>query len=280
MLVRVAPCRSTHGDDAPVPPQSPSGNRDVVAFLSVPVAPFFQRIDTRLALYQSQSFSAVSGSVGGLNFAHGPAGAYIRAKPRPTNPSSPLQSLTRRWFSSLAALWTTGLTEKNRQDWRDYARNTPLVGPLGEKRNRTGRAMFLRGNVPRAIAGLGRLKPAPTVFGLPGFTPVSTDFIRQDEQAIQVKFDDTDDWAREVGSAMLVFASRPQNESVTFYRRSFRFAGLIPGSPLTPPRSPFEIDLPFPVAGGQNVFWRVAVTLADARYSNDQRLRTVVAEFG
>ena len=111
--------------------------------------------------FKSLIFSEMSGSVGGLTFSHNNGGLYVRARAIPTNPGSPQQDVVRAAFGALVAAWTELLSEAEREAWRVYAANTPLLGPLGDVRNVTGMNMYLRCNTLRSAFGFPVQDAAP-----------------------------------------------------------------------------------------------------------------------
>jgi hypothetical protein len=217
-------------------------------------------------LFKSQLVTEVSGSVGGLVGSHNIGGMYFRARATPTNPNTPQQQTIRSAVGNLVARWTNILTELQRDIWRFYAFNTPLLNPLGEPINVTGLNMYVRGNTARIQAGEPIADDGPLVFNLGDLTTPSFDADRTAD-TMNVTFTDTDDWANEDDAAMLVYASRPQNASIVFFKGPYRLAGVIQGDSITPPTSPATIPLPFPLAPGQRLFARIAVSRADGRLS-------------
>ena len=217
-------------------------------------------------LFKSQLVTEVSGSVGGLTGSHNLGGMYFRARATPTNPNTPQQQVIRSAVGQLVALWTNTLTELQRALWRFYALNVPLLNPLGEPINVTGLNMYVRSNVSRLQAGEPRQDDGPSVFNLGDFT---TPTITVDEapDTIDVTFDNTDDWANEDDAAMLVYASRPQNPSIVYFKGPYRLAGVVQGDATTAPTSPATIALPFQIVAGQRIFARIAVSRADGRLS-------------
>lgn len=229
-----------------------------------------------MALYRDTMAAGLSGSAGGLNFAHGPGGPYLRLRGLRRNPRSPQQEIVRGWFANLAARWTETLSETEREGWRTYAKNTPLTNRIGVVRPLSGRAIYLRGNIPRALAGLLIVDRPPLVFGLPAFEPVAASRAHQLFQLISVEFNKFADWARQDQSALLVYIARPQNRSRTFFARAYRLSGIIRGNLFILPVSPFPISVPFPIRIGQHLFWRVTLVTEDGRLSHTQRLVTEV----
>jgi hypothetical protein len=208
----------------------------------------------------------LSGSVGGVTASHNRGGTYFRQRAIPTNPGSAFQAAVRGYFAALAAAWRDTLTQAQRDDWETYAINTPVQNRIGDPIILPSLAMYQRSNVARLQASLARVDAAPTTFGLPEFSVPTFGAPDAAADQVDVNFANTDTWASASGGAMLVYASRPQNPSISFFKGPYRLAGTILGAG-TPPTSPATLDLPFPVAAGQRVFFRVRVTEADGRLS-------------
>lgn len=216
--------------------------------------------------FASQLVTKVSGSVGGLTGSHNAGGMYFRGRATPTNPNSPQQQAVRSAVSNLSVLWIDTLTTLQRDFWTYYASLVQITNPLGEPINVGGKNMYVRSNTARLQAGLDRVDDAPLVYNVGDFTTPSGALDEANDE-LDLSFTNTDAWANEDDSAMLVWASRPQNPTINYFKGPYRFAGLIAGDSVTPPTSPAAITLPFAVGTGQRIFYRVAVTRADGRYS-------------
>jgi hypothetical protein len=220
--------------------------------------------------FKSLIFTEASGSIAGMTFSHNRGGLYVRARSIPTNPGSPAQNVVRAAFGFLVAAWSSILTEVQREAWRTYAENVPLVDKLGELRNVTGQNMYIRSNTMRSAFGYPIVDDAPTDFTLavqsaPQFAPTAA------TDVVAVTFNETDPWVDIDDAHLVVYASRPQNESVKYFKGPYQFAGSIDGDALTAPTSPQDVPLPFPVEVGHRIFFMTAVTQADGRRSLDFR---------
>jgi hypothetical protein len=158
------------------------------------------------------------------------------------------------------------LTAAQRTAWNTYAANVTVLNALGDPINISGLAMYQRCNTPILQAGGPRVDDGPLIFSLGEFTNPS---FALDEAAdeVDVTFTDTDLWANEDDGFMFVYASRPQNPTINFFKGPYRFAGKIDGDGVTPPTSPAAITLPFAVATGQRIFVRTLIARADGRIS-------------
>ncbi len=223
-------------------------------------------------LFKSPIFSQVSGSSAGNTFSHNRGGLYVRARTVPVNPNSPAQNQVRVRLAALMNRWTNILTQAQRDEWDTYALNVPLPGPLGDLRNAGGTGMFIRGNTPRLQAALAPADAGPAIFALGEFTEITAFAPLAATNAVGFAFSNTDAWANELGGAMLVFASRPQQPAKNYFTGPYRFVDKILGDDITPPSSPFSPISPFPFVVGQRIFLRVNIVRADGRLANSQRL--------
>jgi hypothetical protein len=66
---------------------------------------------------------------------------------------------------------------------------------------------------------------------------------------------------------MLIWASRPQNASINYFKGPYRYCGVIEGVDAAPPPGPTVLDLPFPCVLDQRVFFFARVTRLDGRMS-------------
>lgn len=216
------------------------------------------------------AFTQISGSVGGWTGSHNAGGMYIRARTIPTNPNTPFQQAVRNIVAQLSNLWVDTLTLAQREAWKTYAENVQVQGPLGDSINVSALNMYQRSNVARIQSGFARVDDAPVIFNLGDFTNPA---FALDEAAneVDVTFTDTDLWANEDDSNMLIYASRPVATSINFFKGPYRFAAVIEGDSITPPTSPAAIPLPFPVAVGQRIHVLARISRVDGRYSNPFR---------
>lgn len=216
----------------------------------------------------SQIATKASGSLGGITAAHNKGGMYFRARSSPTNPASPAQQIVRNALKAQAADWSGVLTAAQRTGWTVYATNQTLPDAFGEPRQIPPMAMFTRSNVSRIQAGLVQVLNAPTTYVLPAFTdPTFT--LTAATDTLSTSFTNSDDWATEVGGAMLLYISRPLSIGINFFKGPWTFLDSIDGA-LVPPVSPASDVAPYNFAAGNKFFVMVRVTRADGRLSSDR----------
>jgi len=221
--------------------------------------------------FKSQVYTEASGSIGGVTYSRNRGGAYTRSRTVPVNPNSPEQQAVRGLVATLTSTWGNVLTAGQRDAWDFYAESVPLPDALGEPRNPGGLGMYVRCNVPRLQTTLARIDDAPGVFDLGVFTNPSVDSVDAAADTIDVAFTNTDPWATAVGGGMLVYASRPKNPTINYFKGPYRFAGLVAGAAVAP-TSPATVDLPFPVVVGQRIFVQLRFSQVDGRLSLPFRL--------
>lgn len=216
--------------------------------------------------FNSLVYGAVSGSIGGITYAHNQGGMYARARAVPTNPNTAQQQVMRNAIGALTTAWLSTVTALQRTGWATFAANVPVLDTLGQARTISALSWYIKANSLRLQVGLTRIDAPPTIFELATMTlPVPT--IVAAGTTVSVAYTNTDGWAGEVGGSLLVYASRPQNATKNFFAGPYRFAGRVNGA-VSPPTSPAVITLPFSIgpAGSKMMFKFVAVR-ADGRPS-------------
>jgi hypothetical protein len=218
--------------------------------------------------YKSHILSQGSGKIGGAVYSYNRGGVYIRAWRKPTNPNTSQQQAVRDALSLLQTRFANTLTAAQRLAWNTFATNVPITGALGDSVTLTGQQWYVKANVPRLQASVAAIDTAPVIFEMAALTtPVPT--IVAAGTTVSLAYTNTDAWAGEVGGYLLLFASRPQNPTVNFFKGPFRFAGKVSGAG-TPPTSPSVITLPFPIGpAGSRMFFRAVALRADGRPSPD-----------
>lgn len=219
--------------------------------------------------FKSHIVTQASGSVGGTTYASNQGGLYMRARSIPTNPNTSFQQSYRQFFKTVMNAWTNTLTAAQRTAWSVYAKNTPVIDSLGSSIVIGDNAMFLRTNGPALQIGLALFANAPTTFDLGAFTaPVPT--ITHSSTSMSVAFTVGDTW-NTAGGAMLLYASRPQNPSINFFKGPFRLVGKISGVAT----SPQTFTLPFAAGSTTSVmFIKASVLQPDGRLSTPMIIKS------
>jgi hypothetical protein len=188
----------------------------------------------------------------------------------PTNPNSTRQQIMRMYMDSAVTYWTETLTEAERESWRVYASNVPLINKLGQAINVSGQNMFVRSGVPWLLAGkaLSAIATAPTMYdtGDPG--TLSLVAASEATQIAAIGIGGTPAWAGDADGHLICQAGLPQSPAINFYKGPFRFTAAVPGdaTPITTAGVDFSDATP-PIAfvQGQRVFVRVRAQYPDGR---------------
>lgn len=216
-----------------------------------------------MKLLQPQGSAGASGTAGGVTISRNRFGYYQRNKAIPVNPSTGFQNAVRSAFSTLAARWSL-LTSAQRTAWGTYSNAVPRNDVFGQPITLDGRQMYMACNSLRIQGGLDIVDNGPTVLTLPELTlPVPT--ITAGDP-ISLAFTNTDQWAGEVGGALLFYATNAKSPQTNYCRGPYRFAGKVSGAG-TPPTSPQTLTAPFAYVEGQRVFWKAVAVTADGRIS-------------
>lgn len=232
-----------------------------------------------MALFKSQVLTQASGSVGGLTYSHALGGMYMRARSIPVNPNTTFQQQVKAAMTALVNRWTTVLTAAERAAWNLYAANTPTTNALGDPIFLSGQNWYIASNTPRdqvnakiTAATLTIIDAAPTVFNRGDFTTPTLVALTA-LAPLEFGFTNTDDWAGETDSALLVYMGRPRNASRNYFNGPFRLIGVQEGA-ATPPASPLSISVANVLARGFNYTATQIVTFAFAVTRLDGRLTT------
>lgn len=209
---------------------------------------------------------AASGKFGTMVAAHNRAGQYIRARTTPTNPRTAQQSAVRNAIRSLAARWTSTLTQFQRDQWEVYAGNVARVNRLGDGFFSAGITWYMGNNAPRLQAGLLSIDDAPVVYdrgdmGSP--TPIIS-FGALTTSATLTLQDVTPDWVGDTASSMLVYASRPFNAAINFFNGPYQLA-------IASPMSANQLAFTLPFAAGpvdSQIGFKLRVTRGDGRLTS------------
>jgi hypothetical protein len=203
--------------------------------------------------FLSPVYSAVSGSIAGLTYAHNRGGLYSRARVTPTNPSTTPQQIIRNTLATLASIWDT-LTTTEQDSWRILGINLPVMGHLGNPIHLSGQQWFQKSNITRIYAGEALQQEYSGAFALASITiPIPTPTATP-SATVSVAFNSGpfDSW-NVTGGFLLVFASRPQNPGISFFKGPFQLVGKIAGAATSPAgmTSPFTASV-----AGQKIFYR------------------------
>lgn len=216
--------------------------------------------------FKSGTITQASGSFGGITASHNAGGMYFRARAIPTNPNTTFQATRRMVLAQLVNRWQNELSAAQRAAWNVYAANVSTIDKLGSAIFISGINWYIGCNAARPLSALAYVDTAPTIFNTGGGTPPTAGAVTA-PSTLSLIFGATDGWVSETGSALQIYASRPQNAGIGFFRGPYQFAGSVKGDTTTPPTSPATVTLPFVYTAGQKAFFRGRILRADGRRS-------------
>lgn len=219
----------------------------------------------------------ISGSIGGTTFSRNRYGAIARNRSLPVNPNTALQQKVRSVVGNLAQEWFNSLTSAQRSAWDTYAANVSVLNRLGDTINLTGFNMYVRTNTALEYADIAGNYDAPTNFTLAEQDPTLTVTASEATQQISVAFDTALDWVSEDGAYLMLYVSRPQNDTINYFKGPYQYAGKIAGDATTAPTSPQVVSAPQAFVEGQKLFVQARIVRADGRLSNPFRVDCVSA---
>ena len=194
----------------------------------------------------------IRGSIGGTTFSRSAAGNYARARMKPVNPRSALQSARRAQVGHLTKYWSGTLTEQQRSDWRAYAAGTGWTNKLGQSIQISGLAAFLQLNATRAVGSLAITADAPLAMGHAGGVEF-TFAAESDTSKIQLE-EPTGAFDKTVpGHVLTLFQGLPTEAGRISIPKGFRFIGKVEGADPVPPVFPLEFSAAYTMAAGQRV---------------------------
>jgi hypothetical protein len=93
--------------------------------------------------------ASVSGSIGGTVFSRNRYGMYMRNRTKPVVSTTSYATAAKARLAAGSTAWQ-GLTNAQRDAWRHWANNNPVIGSLGMQQVLTGHAAYV-GNYCRAL---------------------------------------------------------------------------------------------------------------------------------
>jgi len=192
------------------------------------------------------------GSIGGLTLSRGAGGAIGRARVKPVNPRSTLQSARRARTSFLTKQWSATLTEQQRADWRAYAAGTTWTNKLGQSIQINGLAAFLRLNSLAFLYSSTVLVAAPTAMGHAGGVTLAFT-AENDTSKLQLAEPGGSFGKSTDGHFLMVFMGLPSEAGRIATPKGFRYVCHVAGNSGAPPGFPLELTAAYTMAAGQRI---------------------------
>lgn len=211
---------------------------------------------------------AASGKLGALVASHNKGGQYLRARTTPTNPNTLQQQTVKNAVRTLAPRWVETVTIDQQGAWETYAANVSVTNRLGDSIHIPALAMYIRCNVSRIQAGLDIVDDAPTTFDLGaapnlGLSVLAADATAGTNGTIVLAGDNP--WFSDPDNALLVYMSRPQNQTKLFFKGPYRLGGE---ATQIGTLTQLSFAMPFETGGTlTQTFLQMRVAYADGRLS-------------
>lgn len=219
----------------------------------------------------------IRGSIGSTTFSKNRFGWYMKIKAAPVNPSSSRQQAIRNIFSQLTELWTSTLTQAQRDAWSLWASQVELLDRDGNPYFMTGFNAYIRSNTVALDAGVTRIDDGPTIFTMAPTDSTLAATASEATQLLSIAFDTGLDWVDQNDGVLQILMSRPQGAGTEFIKGPFQLAGIVQGDAVTPPTSPQTFTVPFAVAEGQKLEVQARILEEDGRLSQPFRDKATVA---
>jgi hypothetical protein len=115
----------------------------------------------------------IRGKVGNTTYSRNRGGAYVRTITPHGNARSFRQYVIRYWLEWATQLWSTTLSETQRQQWIQYATRTTKTNVVGSRYQNTALQHFSKLNCNAMTAGQPNLTAPPTITATPGPTALT-----------------------------------------------------------------------------------------------------------
>lgn len=219
----------------------------------------------------------MSGSIAGNTFARNRYGNYVRARTKPTNPSSDRQIKMRSILSTLTTRWNQTLSAAARTAWNLYATSVAMTNKLGETVFLSGFNHYIRSNSPVGDIGNAYIDAGPTNFTLPSTDGAFAATVSEATQTFSIAFDDGADWCSEDKAGIYILQGLPQNSQRNFFKGPWRGRTAKMGNSIAPITSPQDFQAIVTVTEDQKVWLQARIMRADGRLSGTFFCNTLVS---
>lgn len=111
--------------------------------------------------------TAQVGSAGGVTYSRNRAGAYVKRRAQPVNPSSPSQSAVRQLLPALVKSFNYVLNDSERAAWRTFSATYPTVNRLGNTIYLSGQQAYVKLSSQLLLLGNMTVNTPPVSTAIP-----------------------------------------------------------------------------------------------------------------
>ena len=207
------------------------------------------------------------GKIGGHVASKNRAGAYLRTKVTPSNPSSVAQTRARSILSSTSQMWQT-LTESQRSGWNDAVKEWGTTDIFGDIKKPSGINLFVKLNSNLISVGFPQLLDVPSKMEVPSVIVTNADLITSDDDVIFNFDNNTAD-----GIKALVRATPPLSNGVSFVKSEFRVIGneIVVGNSFSL-KGAYGSKFGVPLVGA-NIYANIQFVLANGQKTTEQKVK-------
>lgn len=160
-----------------------------------------------------------SGKIGGHVAAKNRAGAYLRTKTTPVNPSSTFQQNARGILGALSSQWS-GLTAAQRESFNKAVSQFAKTDIFGDLKNPSGINLFVKLNSNLINTGQAQITAAPTKVEIP-FSPITSIVFDVSSSLATITLSD----GALDGSKVMVYATPSLSAGTSYAKNQKRFVG-------------------------------------------------------
>lgn len=191
------------------------------------------------------------GKIGGHVASKNRAGAYLRTKASPVNPSTTAQASVRNVLGSISQAWR-GLTQAQRDSWNAGVASFATTDIFGDLRNPSGFNLFQRLNNNLAIVGIAAIDVCPAPMEVPAYAISGLTVSLDPSFGISL----TMGAAVPAGFKLQIFATPAISAGVSFVKSEFRQIKVVASGTTTPIALALDWSAKFGSApsAGQKIF--------------------------
>ncbi len=195
---------------------------------------------------------AGSGKIGGHVASRNRAGAYLRTKVTPVNPSTTAQATARNRLAGISQGWR-GLTAAQRSSWNQSVGDFSKTDVFGDLKNPSGFNLYQRLNNNLLNIGQSAITSPPLPVAVDYFTSLS---LAAEDGTVAESFAITFAPAIAADHSVKVFATAPLSAGVNFVKSEYRQIGVATNSDTSPLDYLTEYQAKFGSTGtaGQKIF--------------------------
>jgi len=214
------------------------------------------------------------GKIGGHVASKNRAGAYLRTKVTPVNPSTSFQQAVRNRLSGLSQAWRD-LTDAQRATWNSAVEGFSRTDIFGDIKNPTGFNLYVRLNANLEVVGEAAIDEAPQPSEVANVT-AGVAVVNLTGDVGTIAFTPT----VPAGMAVVVRATPGQSPGKSFVKSEFRIITTLAAAATSPADifAAYEAKFGTPVEGTRIFFQLTTVNITTGQVSVPSQTSTIVID--